>query len=176
MARPLSRAERSALELIDTFHVVKPPVRVEDIARKLGVEVRRESLAGELSGALYRGRDGAPVVGVNDWHADVRQRFTIAHELGHFRLHSEALFVDGVLRRDEQSSMAIKSHEIEANAFAAELLMPRTLLLPEIDARLPKGGKPADTGRLVRQLAKLFEVSEQAMQFRLVNLGIATSF
>ena len=56
------------------------------------------------------------VLGVNDWHADVRQRFTVAHELGHLKLHHDELFVDGVLKRDDQSSLAIRPHEIEANA------------------------------------------------------------
>ncbi len=176
MARPLSRAEREAIALLESNGITSPPVPVEQIAKKLGVRIRRESFAGELSGALLRGDDGKPAIGVNDWHAGVRQRFTIAHELGHLQLHSDALFVDGVLRRDEESSMAIKTHEIEANAFAAELLMPRILLVPELEAQLPRSGKSADIGRLIRKLAQLFEVSEQAMQFRLVNLGFATSF
>jgi Zn-dependent peptidase ImmA (M78 family) len=175
MARPLNRAEREAAALIERFAVEQPPVPLEKIARGLGAEIRYESLAGDLSGALYRSQNGAPVIGVNDWHAEVRQRFTIAHELGHLQLHRETLFVDGVLKRNAESSMAISAREIEANAFAAELLMPRGLLVEQLEARLPTG-RPADPKRVVRQLAGLFEVSEQAMQYRLVNLGFTTSF
>ncbi len=58
----------------------------------------------------------------------VRQRFTIAHELGHFFLHraSSTVFVDAapIFFRDESSSNGSQREEIEANAFAAELLMP----------------------------------------------------
>lgn len=175
MARGPNRAEREALALIERLQIEGPPIPVDEIANNLGAELRFESLAGDLSGALYRTRNGAPVVGVNDWHADVRQRFTIAHELGHLQLHKETLYVDGLLRRDAESSMAIKSQEIEANAFAAELLMPRHMLLREIETLMPTD-RPSDPKRLVRQLAYRFDVSEQAMQFRLVNLGLSTSF
>jgi Zn-dependent peptidase ImmA (M78 family) len=115
------------------------------------------------------------VIGVNELHAHVRQRFTIAHEVAHLALHEDALYVDGLVRRDQRSSLAFDPQEIEANAFAAELLMPRHHVLHELHERVPEGGI-ADPQKLVRQLAKRFDVSEQAMEFRLVNLGLATSF
>ncbi len=71
--------------------------------------------------------------------------------------------------------MATKTHEIEANAFAAELLMPRHLLFRELEAMLPSD-RASDPKRLARKLAGRFDVSEQAMQYRLVNLGLTTSF
>ncbi len=73
------------------------------------------------------------------------------------------------------SSRAVNTHEIEANAFAAELLMPRHLLLAELHDRMPKSGA-ADPSRLTKQLAATFDVSEQAMEIRLANLGLTTSF
>jgi Zn-dependent peptidase ImmA (M78 family) len=174
MARRPNRAEQVALDLLDENKIDAPPVNVERIARQLGVDVRYEPFEGGLSGALYRADDGHAVLGVNSWHADVRQRFTIAHELGHLRLHPDELFVDGVLKRDDESSLAIRSQEIEANAFAAELLMPRKLILEEINRTLASNATP-DPKRLIGDLARLFDVSEQAMEFKLVNLGLAVS-
>jgi Zn-dependent peptidase ImmA (M78 family) len=174
MARRPNRAEQVAIDLLERLGVDAPPVDVERIARQLDVKVRFEPLDGGLSGALYRSADGRAVLGVNNWHVETRQRFTIAHELGHLLMHPDELFVDGVLKRDDDSSLAIKSHEIEANSFAAELLMPRKLLLEEINRALGENATP-DPKRLVGQLATLFDVSEQAMQFRLMNLGLAVS-
>jgi len=174
MARRPNRAEQVALDLLDEQKIVAPPVNVERIARQLSVDVRYEPFDGGLSGALYRAADNHTVLGVNNWHADVRQRFTIAHELGHLLLHPDELFVDGVLKRDDESSLAIRSQEIEANAFAAELLMPRKLIVDAINRTLATNATP-DPKRLIADLAKLFDVSEQAMEFKLVNLGLAVS-
>lgn len=174
MARRPNRAEQAALELIERFGIEEAPVPVEDIATALGADVQIEPLEGGLSGVLYREGDRT-VLGVNGWHAEVRQRFTIAHELGHLQLHQDALFVDGLLHRDSTSSRAVNTHEIEANAFAAELLMPRHMLLEELRRRLPESGA-TDPSKLTRHLAEEFEVSEQAMEFRLANLGLTTSF
>ena len=53
--------------------------------------------------------------------------------------------------------------------------MPRQLVLREVGDRVPQGGV-VDPTTLIRQLAREFRVSEQAMEFRLVNLGVTTSF
>ena len=76
------------------------------------------------------------VIGINSAHPKTRQRFSIAHEIGHLVLHDKKeLFIDKVVRvnfRDAKSSMAIDHNEIEANQFAAELLMPRELVRQQI--------------------------------------------
>lgn len=175
MPRRPSRAEQAALDLLSETWDGELPVPVAEIARERGVDLRFEALEGDLSGALYRGEDGRTVLGVNNWHVDVRQRFTIAHELGHLEMHSATFYVDGFLARDSQSSLAIKAEEIEANAFAAELLMPRHRVLEELRGFMGGEATPTMT-RVVSELAFRFQVSDQAMQFRLVNLGLATSF
>src|SRR3712207_1539961 len=86
MARRLSRAEQAALALLDECGIDEPPVPVEAIAASLDVDVQIEPLDGGLSGVLYRSPNGRRILGVNGLHANVRQRFTIAHELGHLRL------------------------------------------------------------------------------------------
>jgi Zn-dependent peptidase ImmA (M78 family) len=175
VARRPNRAEQAAIDLLERLGVDDLPVPVEEIARSLDVDLQFEPLEGGLSGVLFRGEGNRRVLGVNASHAPVRQRFTIAHELAHLQLHEDSLFVDGLVRRDNKSSLALDPQEIEANAFAAELLMPRRLLLREIAEKVPQGST-AEPRKLIRHLARIFEVSEQAMEFRLVNLGVATSF
>jgi Zn-dependent peptidase ImmA (M78 family) len=144
------------------------------IAQSLGAIVRREPLEGDLSGLLFK--DGARVlIGVNASHAPVRQRFTVAHEIGHLLLHGrDDLHVDRdfrVHRRDDRSSQAIDAQEIAANAFAAELLMPAMFVRSEVS------GTPIafDDDCRVQDLARTFEVSVQAMVIRLTNLHLLAS-
>ncbi len=113
------------------------------------------------------------IIGVNATHPPTRQRFTIAHEIGHFLMHSErSMFVDKtVVFRDRSSSLGTDAEEIEANQFAAALLMPETLVLSEVKA-LVASSKSRNGDRWVKQLAKQFDVSPQSMQFRLANLGV----
>ena len=87
---------------------------------------------------IYMDRE-TPIIGVNSHHHVNRRRFTVAHELGHLILHRKALagrvHVDRrfpVLMRDSAAASGLDPREIEANQFAAELLMPTPLLLAEI--------------------------------------------
>src|SRR3712207_1001226 len=84
MIRP--RTTEAAVELLEEARVYKPPVPVERLARLRGVQVRYEPLEGDLSGMLFREGNRA-IIGVNALHPKARQRFTIAHELGHLELH-----------------------------------------------------------------------------------------
>lgn len=86
------------------------PVPVERIARALGAQLRYSPLDNEISGMIFI-RDGAPIIGVNSLHHPHRQRFTIAHEIGHLELHRDELaasvHVDKsfpILHRDEKSA------------------------------------------------------------------------
>lgn len=168
----MSRAEAEAARLRTTYSDGSLPVPVEDIASRLGVPIVVESLDRNVSGLLFRQGDSR-AIGVNAAHPMVRQRFTIAHELGHLRLHpGKELFLDHVRvnLRDVASSLGTDRQEREANAFAAALLMPQAEVRSEVRRVLDRGGL-ADS-RLIADLALLFDVSEQAMDFRLVNLGL----
>ena len=165
-----SSAERKAIVVLKEFGVTAAPVPVEQIARHRGAHITYEPFEGEISGMLYRER-GRTVIGVNSRHATTRQRFTVAHEIGHLEMHKgQPVFIDRYVRmnwRDGQSS----PEEVQANAFAAELLMPRTLVRQELD-RAADRGQPLTSEALVAALAKRFEVSPAAMQYRLTNLGL----
>jgi hypothetical protein len=141
------------------------PVDITGIAKVLGLKVWESShLPPEVAGKLFRDRSGSSgqqqyniVVRAQD--PVVRKRFTVAHETAHFLLH-RGLFatelVDDALYRSTLSTPV----EAQANAFAADLLMPWHLLMPVID-------KPT------ADLASMFQVSEQAMKIRVESGRVA---
>ena len=160
------RFERRATRLLRDHGVTSPPVDVEGVAEALGISVNYERLDNEVSGVLLL-ENGIAKVAVNESHHRNRQRFTLAHEIGHVLLHAKGdrVFVDRRFFRNEWSSKGELREEIEANAFAASLLMPR----PLIEQCLETGGGITDID--VFRLATRFEVSEQAMTLRLVKLN-----
>jgi Zn-dependent peptidase ImmA (M78 family) len=169
MNRP-SPAEKRAIELLEQLQVTEPPVPVEDLARRLGTRLTYESFDGDVSGMLYRDNDHS-VIGVNSTHPPTRQRFTVAHEIGHFVMHKgKPIFVDRFARVNWRNGQSDRE-EVDANAFAAELLMPRRLVIQEIDRTLDRLGN-ITPDLLVKELAKRFHVSSEAMTYRLANLGV----
>jgi Zn-dependent peptidase ImmA (M78 family) len=165
-------ARRKAAELLKAGSVHEAPVPVEMLAERTGAVIRYEPFDGKLSGMLYRSEGGA-VIGVNSLHPTVRQRFSIAHEIGHLLLHQPELHVDEhafVAFRDLESSKASDPAEIEANQFAAALLMPTELLLK----RIAQLGDNPDVSDAIHTLAQTFQVSQEAMTIRLSKLGWLT--
>ena len=167
------RAVAAARLVLNQFDVTTPPVPVEDIAHGLGARIERRADSPDISGLLYRADNDTTLIGVNADDSLVRQRFTIAHELGHLRLHEGTpLFVDRSIRVN--SRLAGESgrggEEREANWFAAELLMPEAMIR-EVANQMASHRQLSDDG-LVRTLADTFQVSRPAMGYRLFNLGL----
>lgn len=164
-------ARRKAKELLAAGNVKHAPIPIEHLADIVGAEIRYEPFSGQLSGMVHRLETGAAVIGVNSLHAPTRQRFTIAHELAHLLLHrDESFHVDQrspIGFRSELSSKAVDENEIEANQFAAELLMPFDILRRSVENLPPN----METEEAISKLADEFQVSEQAMTFRLSGLG-----
>ncbi len=147
------------------------PVRPERVARNCGIDIEYKAFTDDLSGVLVKHPEGA-VIGVNESHSRVRRRFTIAHELGHFVLrHAGKVFIDkhSISRRDASSSFAADVHEIEANQFAASLLMPRELVFMALNSLYTD---ELSRDQIITALARMFEVSGKAMEYRLMNLGL----
>ena len=164
-----AKIRREVQALLDKANVNASPVPVEAIATMLGARIVKSDFNNEVSGILIR-KDGDIVIGVAKEQSKTRQRFTIAHEIGHLILHEgEDVHVDKDFRvklRSQVSSAAIDVDEIEANAFAAALLMPETLLMKDIK----KLAIDFDDASQIDNLAKRYNVSGQAMTFRLLNL------
>ncbi|SHF82165.1 protein of unknown function [Flavobacterium fluvii] len=138
--------------------------------KKLNIEVVPKKFSDDISGFLAI-NNGKVVISFNENEGKERKRFTVAHELGHFFLHSknQPLFIDKtpkIMYRNNASSTGEVLIEREANAFAAALLMPQKLIIEEID-KLQEN----DASKIISKLADKFKVSEQAMSFRLSNLG-----
>jgi Zn-dependent peptidase ImmA (M78 family) len=147
----------------------KAPVDLESVAEKLGAEIRAFELEADVSGVLFRGH-GRKVVAVNQSHPEVRKRFTIAHELGHLALHQGTeVHVDEGFRvnlRDSKSATAEDVEEIEANAFAANLLMPASWLRNDLEG----ASFDLENETQISSLAERYQVSVQAMTVRLTSL------
>jgi Zn-dependent peptidase ImmA (M78 family) len=154
--------------LLQEAGVSSIPVPLHSIADYLGVSIKYHPYEGELAGMIARTAQGA-VVGINSLHPRTRQRFTLAHELGHFLLHSFDVHIDTgfrVKRRDGTSSLAVDPEEIEANRFAAELLMPFSRVLDDLIER----DIDIESDEDIRILADRYQVSRQAMSIRISNL------
>lgn len=159
-----------ARELLDAHRLTAPPVPVERIAKALGARVRYAPLDDALSGMAYI-KDGVPIIGVNSLHHPNRQRFTIAHEIAHLVLHRDLITAEVhvdkafVLNRDGNSATGTDALEVDANAFAAELLVPAEWLRRSIAAQAD-----LDSEDEVAALAKRFRVSTATLQNRLLSL------
>lgn len=165
-----SRAEEHAMAVLEASGISGPPVAVEKIARAQGAQVTYEVFDGQVSGMLIRDEERT-IIGVNSTHAPVRQRFTIAHEIGHLVMHKgRPVFIDRLVRINERDGSTDKE-ERQANAFAAELLMPRAFVTAEIERIFGKRSQMMPE-QLVDELAVRFEVSSAAMGYRLVNLNV----
>ena len=174
-AEPAARVET----ILNTFGVRAPAVPVDRIAKGLGAQLRFSPLDDELSGMIYIS-DDTPIIGINSLHPPNRQRFSIAHEIGHLVLHrsliSGRVHVDKefrvqmtTLNRDAVSALGSDKIEIEANQFAAELLMPTAWFMKA----LPNKAFDIDNDGPLDELAKKFRVSRQAVDFRNQEFGRA---
>jgi transcriptional regulator with XRE-family HTH domain len=153
-----STAAHAADELLGKAGVEEPPVPVDQLARSCGVLVITRAMPDDLSGLVFEMDHGA-VIGVNAGHSENRQRFSTAHELGHHLLSHHDRFHIDVTEGDPPGYDW--QTERAANEFAADLLMPRDMMVSEFE-------HTPDT----QKLAQRFKVSELAMGYRLLNLGL----
>lgn len=122
--------KREAANLLQRYGYDDPPIDPVDIARQEGIGVKFVTFTGEYSGAsgFFDAQENA--IFVNKEEFPLRQTFTIAHELGHAKLHMDWVNSDDYLIfwRDQEKNSKSDPHEKEANAFAANLLLPRKVL------------------------------------------------
>lgn len=165
------RARTSARSILEEFGVSTPPVPIERIIKSRKIVLQYAPLDEDLSGMAYI-KDGVGIIGVNALHHPNRQRFSAAHELAHHILHapaiSQAVHVDKGIRilfRNDVSALGTEPMEIEANAFASELLIPGNLLAVALEG----GGVDLEDEAAIEALARRFRVSAAAMRFRLTR-------
>jgi Zn-dependent peptidase ImmA (M78 family) len=139
------------------------PVDPFHIADRLGLKVYKQVLGADVSGMLAKrpGRDPEVYINAND--SLNRQRFSCAHEIGHYSKRATGRDDDSwgyIDRRGPSSSQGTDPDEIYANQFAAALLMPEDKVRKLYESLDPTA------------MAVAFGVSLGAMKFRLDNLGL----
>lgn len=160
-----SRAAREkAHNIISMYHINEPPVDINKVALFLGFIVVPFDFPETIS-AVIKIEGTKKVIAVNKNHPEVRQRFSISHELGHYLSghenfsHDQGVLVD----RDKKYLDPHHRQEEEADEFAAELLIPETMLKNDVFINKLDAAS----------LAKKYNVSEQAMWIQLINLKLA---
>ncbi|MCU0973922.1 MAG: ImmA/IrrE family metallo-endopeptidase [Burkholderiales bacterium] len=166
-----ARLAREVIAQIEGSHGKVPlPIPVDEIAIGAGiVEIKRVESAAFEGILVQDDAKQAGVIAVNRRSSPERARFTVSHELGHFLhpLHEGGQFactkadlVLAVATRDDQRG----TREVEANIFAAELLMPERLVAPLLRRR----GSP-EIGTIL-SLHRDYGVSKEAASRRFVAL------
>ena len=147
------------IETVGRF-LTSSPIDLDSMASALGIEVERRwfdlpEVAGKIeqSGNRY-------TITINALDPPRRQRFTLAHEIGHYVLHRD-LIGDGITDTGLYRSRLSDPIERQANQFAANLLMPAGLVRAAW-----RNGNCSLAG-----VAEMFNVSEEAARIRLKGLG-----
>jgi Zn-dependent peptidase ImmA (M78 family) len=146
------------------------PVDPVVLANRLGISVHNAKFSDDNLVGMIAKRGGTVTMLINATDPPFRKRFTIAHELGHHFLHllEDGDYVDGeanLFRGPGDETKEItpeRRREIQANMFAAALLMPEDA----VREHWPRVRK-------IESMARLFNVSEAAMGFRVTQLGLA---
>lgn len=158
-----ARQTREALNLDPSAPLPCVLTLVESL---LNVPVVIASLPSGVAGCCWRDGERA-VLWVNGTHAPVRQRFTLAHELGHLRCgHDGAIPVETFKTLGGKTT---DSREVQANAFAAELLAPAA------GVKAMVAGAEPDLEDVVR-IAAAHGISTIAALYRLNSLGLTARY
>lgn len=167
MSKIINDLEELTSSILLSNDMYKVPVDVIKIANSNDIKVFEGDLDKKISGAIrYNKKEERFEILVNKNDVGVRQRFTIAHELGHYFLHKEhlkdkELHVDTILYREgKEKNEEAKEREREVDYFAGALLMNKTLL------------EKLRSENTITELAEIFDVSVSAMTVRLDILGL----
>jgi Zn-dependent peptidase ImmA (M78 family) len=163
--------EAHASELVQRHGMVEIPIDVVALAVHEGLSVNLARFDDEtIAGQIIRGEDGKTSIYARKTDPTNRIRFTVAHELGHHvlgHLERRPAIVDKEsmlyrqLSNPGETTDPVRREEFQANLFAAGLLMPRESVKQAWQAR-----------RSVQDLARMFRVSQQAMQIRINQLDL----
>lgn len=173
-----------AHELLKAFWAVHPnpsiPVDIEGICNFQNIKLVKSNSEDDFVGKVTQTGRGEVTIVIN-MNKNIywpRYRFTLAHEIAHFNLHLR----EGMLQEYEDSELTLlrkednwSPQEAEANRFAAQLLMPAMKIIEEaqhIITEKRREGGIVERKEFVRVMANRFDVSNMAMEFRLLNMGI----
>lgn len=167
MSKIINELEELTSNILLSNDMYRVPADVIKIANANDIKVYEGELDKKISGAIrYNDTQKRFEILVNKNDLKVRQRFTIAHEIGHYFLHNdflkkEELHIDTILYRgDKEIDIEAKKREKEVDYFAGALLMNKTLL------------EKLRSDNTITELAEIFDVSVSAMTVRLDILGL----
>jgi Zn-dependent peptidase ImmA (M78 family) len=160
--------------LLDTNDLRTIPIDLNRVAKIAGATITHDKLDAGLSGFAYQ-KNGTRLIAVNSDEGETRKRFTTAHELGHLFLHKNrsVSYDQGLMMlRVSHSSKGTDINEIEANRFAAELLMPEEEVRKDIAklGSIDLMSENPETRKHIDKLAERYQVSPRAMSVRLATL------
>ncbi|MCG3172594.1 MAG: hypothetical protein GMKNLPBB_00748 [Myxococcota bacterium] len=174
--RRYSRAQirNTAKELITTYHL-QVPIDLELLVRELGGDIRDTNGTDEPEGYVKLIREDPSrkfEIGINRSLPPKRQRFTLAHEIGHYILHlkepdPDYIIEGGEIREKPLFRAGWEQIELEAHEFAGELLMP----YEEFNKQLKEDPEKPIEERL-KVVAERFNVSKPAARVRAQWLGL----
>ena len=122
-------------QMVQQDFCIQYPFQIESFCQEIGIKlIKNREL--DVDGYLYK-KDGKKYIFVNSRIAvPAQQRFVIAHELGHYFLHTtEMLQICAGVLSSFHKDATIRATEKEANEFASELLLPSTQVCKELDKK-----------------------------------------
>lgn len=158
----------TARRIIQYYHAATPPFDLNRLCNDAGIKVETlcmddwERIANHsISSVLYNHPQYGWSILINEEKSDLQVRYAIAHELGHYFLHARSKGERLIVSFDGDRRV----HELQADKFAGELLMPEKMLREA-------------HGKMVipvcSSLAKMFGVPEYIMRNRLEKLDLIT--
>lgn len=156
-------ARASARKLLERCRISLPWVDLKPILSHLQFEYHKVDFADGVGALLLTTDDGRKIAGVNARHHPHRQRFSLAHEIGHRVLGHHVSYYDVPITLDNPPTRIDHSREgklieTEANIFAGELLVPLDMLKAE-HAKAPD----------LETLSRVFFVSTQVISIAIMN-------
>jgi transcriptional regulator with XRE-family HTH domain len=159
-------------DFLKKARVKEPPVPIEHIVKQYGVDVRYLPFKGQIAGLAYNS-PSMMIIGINANQEKARQRFVIAHELGHLVQFIKDKSTEPKLQVDRSISATryidVDKHayarEVAANDFASRLLIPFGMLKDDLGN---KKIEPEES-EVLDHLAARYDVPLPAMYYRLVG-------
>lgn len=154
--------EEKSKDILVNNDMLKLPVNLSEIAKNNNIDVYIDKLPDGISGAIrYNEEKEKFEILIEENESNVRQRFTLAHELAHFFLEKEKIETSGKIHFDTLFRKEKNSEEREVEYLAGAILMNKEIL-----------EKLYDINSSIKDLAKVFDVSESAMTVRLSILKL----
>jgi Zn-dependent peptidase ImmA (M78 family) len=173
--------KNKSIELLKEYNLLEIPIDIDKLAQKLDIKVKYEKIESKVSGKIeYSNSINEVVITINMDEHNLRQRFALAHEIGHYiydiDFTKDAIITD-FLGYERSGSQTIV--EERADNYAEQLLLPYDLLLKEI--RLAKQsiadykiGDIKSIYILIVRIARKFNVSKPTVIIRTSNLNFIT--